>query len=189
MGFTVLWRDWGLDYALVLPVGGGDLGASHILALRRDFGAERKVAEAPKFFLKQEERTLAVATFDPQGVSANDAAIISDMLRNRLIKEGAFNIIEKANMDKVLAEQAFQQSGCTSSECAVKLGKVLNVKYLVVGTFGKLLDRYVVSMRVVDIETAKAVYSDEAQAKDVPEVQTAIGQMASNLTEAVKKAK
>ncbi len=189
-GVSVPWERWMFDYAAVVPVGAAaGLGSSHLLGLTFALGDERKLVVGPKFLIGEAERTIAVANFDPQGVSATDAAIISDMLRSRLIKEGAFNVIEKANMDKVLQEQAFQQTGCTTSECAVKLGKILNVKYLVVGSFGKLLDRYVVSMRVVDIETAKGVYSDEASAVDVPAVQEAISRLAINLTEAVKATK
>ncbi len=187
-GFSVPWRDWTLDYALGLAIS-GDAGAQHTLGVGWTFGADRKPAEGPKFFMKQEERTLAVATFDAQNVSAGDAAVISDMIRNQLIKEGAFNIIEKANMDKILGEQAFQQTGCTTQECAVKLGKVLNVKFLVVGSFGKALEQYVVSMRVIDVETAKAVYSDETYGKNLPEVREGITKIAASLTEAVKKAK
>jgi TolB-like protein len=188
-GVSVPWKQWSFDYALGLPLASSPYGMANMIAATWHSGSTRELVTGPRFFLTQSERTLGVANFESQGVSATDAAIISDMLRNRLIKEGAFNIVEKANMDKILSEQAFQQTGCTSSECAVKLGKVLNVKYLVVGSFGKLLDKYVVSMRVVDVETAKGVYSDEAAAADVAGVQEAIGKMAANLTEAVKNAK
>src|SRR6185436_12704616 len=98
---------------------------------------------------------------------------------------GAFQVVEKANMEKVLQEQAFQQSGCTTQECAVKLGKVLNVKFLIVGSFGKLLDRFVLNIRVVDVETARAVYSDSEQGGNVPEVQAGITRLADRLTKAV----
>ncbi len=186
VGFTVPWQDFALDYALSIPLGeASGLGASHHLSLAWRYGGERKAVEGPKFMLTEKDRTLAVANFDPQNVSAGDAAVISDMVRNQLIKEGAFNIVEKANMDKILGEQAFQQTGCTTQECAVKLGKVLNVKYLVVGSFGKALDQYVLSMRVIDVETAKAVYSDEAYGKNLQEVRDGITAMASKLTQAV----
>jgi len=68
----------------------------------------------------------------------------------------------------------------------VKLGKILNVKYLVVGSFGKALDQYVLSLRVIDVETAKAVYSDESYGANIQEVRTGITTMASNLTKAVQ---
>ena len=190
-GFTVPWRDWSLDYAFRLPINAAEagMGMSHMFSLGWSFGADRKPPEGPKFFIEQKERTMAVANFEPQNVSAGDSAVISDMLRNKLINEGTFNIVEKANMDKVLSEQAFQQTGCTSQECAVKLGKILNVRYLVVGSFGKVMDAYMLSMRVIDVETAKAIYSDEAEGKNLAEMREGIKAMAERLTEAVKKQK
>ncbi len=185
-GFTIPWRAYTFDYGAALRVGGTDLGMTHLVGLNWSFGAERKAPEGPKFIIGEKDRTMAVSNFDPQNVSAGDAAVISDMMRNQLIKEGAFNIVEKANMDKVLGEQAFQQTGCTTQECAVKLGKILNVKYLVVGSFGKALDQYVLSLRVIDVETAKAVYSDESYGANIQEVRAGITTLASNLTKAVK---
>jgi len=43
-------------------------------------------------------------------VSASDAAMVTDMIRNTMVNKGRFNVVEKANMDRILAEQAFQQS-------------------------------------------------------------------------------
>ena len=128
--------------------------------------------------------TLAVADFTPQDVSAGNAAIIAELFRTEMVKSGTFTVVEKANMEKVLSEQAFQQTGCTSSECAVKLGKVLNVRFLVVGSFGKLMDSYILNIRMVDVQTAKVVYSDSSQGKDVGAVQAAIREMASKLANA-----
>ncbi len=188
LGFGIPWKAWNFDLAFNLPVFEDAMGTGlrTMLSANYRLGTERKMSDGPRFILGEKERTMAVSNFDPQNVSAGDAAVISDMMRNQLIKEGAFNIVEKANMDKVLGEQAFQQTGCTTQECAVKLGKILNVKYLVVGSFGKALDQYVLSLRVIDVETAKAVYSDESYGANIQEVRAGITTLASNLTKAVK---
>jgi curli biogenesis system outer membrane secretion channel CsgG len=126
-----------------------------------------------------------VAAFDPQNVSAGDAAVIADMFRAELVKQGRFDIIEKVNMDKILAEQAFQQSGCTTAECAVKLGKILNVRYLIVGSFGKLMDQYVLNIRMVETESAKVIYSDAVgELSTQRAVQKAIAAMTTRLGKA-----
>lgn len=177
------------DYAFAAPVGVGP-GASHLVALGYGFGPARQITkQGSGFALTAKERTLAVASFDAQGVSATDAAVIGELLRSALVKEGTFNIVDKANMDKILGEQAFQQTGCTSQECAVKLGKILNVKYLVSGAFSKSLGEYILSMRVVDVETARIVYTDETDGANIREIRTGIAAVASRLTQAVKKAR
>jgi len=129
--------------------------------------------------------TLAVTDFSPQDVSAGNAAIIAELFRTEMVKNGTFDVVEKANMEKILAEQAFQQTGCTSQECAVKLGKVLNVRYLVVGSFGKLMDSYILNIRVVEVQTAKVVYSDSSNGKDVAAIQSAVRDTAGKLSSAV----
>ncbi len=130
--------------------------------------------------------TIAVTDLKPEGVGASDAAILSEVLRGELVKSGAVRVVEKANMEKILAEQAFQQTGCTTQECAVKLGKLLNVRRMVVGTFGKLLGDYVVNVRVVDVETGAAAYADEARGSSSKEIQTSVREMAGRMASAVQ---
>jgi TolB-like protein len=188
LGFTVRYKDYCLNYTLVLPLKGG-LGSSHLIGLDYSFGKEQAQSKDTKSLYETRERTLAVGAFEPQNVSVGDAMVISDMFRNEIIKEGSFNVIEKSNMDRILEKQAFQPSGCTTSECAVRLGKILNVRYIVIGSFGKLLDLYVTNIRVVDVETAKAVYSDALEVKTSSDVPAAVRTLAAHLTEAVKKSK
>jgi len=58
-------------------------------------------------------------------------------------------------MDRILAEQAFQQTGCTSSECAVKLGKLLNVHKMVVGEYSVIEKLRFITASLVDVETGR----------------------------------
>jgi len=113
---------------------------------------------------------LAVAEFGARNVSASDALIVSDFLRTELVNLNLYNVIEKANMDKILAEASFQMSGCTTSDCVVQLGKILNVQEMVVGSLAKLTDTYYVTVSVVDVQTGKILVSfsqDAPAAKDL----------------------
>ncbi len=123
-------------------------------------------------------KNIAVAKLGASGVSASDAAVIADMLRGELFNTGSFNVIEKRNMEQILAEQAFQQTGCTTQHCAIKLGKLLNVQAMVVGSFGKLMERYIVSIRVVDVESGKVMYADKAKGETVDQIDRELKDMA-----------
>lgn len=101
-----------------------------------------------------EKVPLAVYDIEPQGVSGAMAAIVTDVVRSELRFCGKYELIEKARMQEVLRLQGFQQTGCTEAECAAKLGKILNVKKMVVGGLGKMGESYRLSLRVVDVETA-----------------------------------
>jgi len=129
---------------------------------------------------------LAVADLRAENVSAGDSAVIADLLRSELVRTTKFNVVEKQNMERVLAEHAFQRTGCTTEECAVKLGKLLNVQRMVVGSFGKLLDSYLLSIRVVDVETGRVVHGDSVEGTTVKELKAGVREIAGRMADQVK---
>jgi hypothetical protein len=125
---------------------------------------------------------LAVADLQAKNVSAADASIVGDFLRTELVNNGTYNVIEKANMDRILTEVAFQQSGCTTSECAVQMGKLLNVQRMVVGSLSKLMDTYYITVNLVDVETGKILKSFDQDAMSAKELKNACGILAQKLS-------
>lgn len=166
-----------LDYALQ-PY--GDLATGHLVTL-----SYRKAQWIPYAGegTKLERKLLNVAVMDmtAQNMSAGDAAVITDLLRSELVKTRKFNVLERGNMEKILAEQAFQQTGCTSDDCAVKLGKMLNCQRMVSGSLGKLAAEYYLNVRVVDIETGRVLWSDSAGAKAVRDLTKQLPDLAAKM--------
>jgi curli biogenesis system outer membrane secretion channel CsgG len=64
---------------------------------------------------------------------------ISDLLVDELVNDGSFRVIERKKLDAILAEQDFSQSerADPSAKTLAKVGKVLGVKYLIVGSVTK----------------------------------------------------
>ena len=124
---------------------------------------------------------IAVSEFTGKNVSQADASIVSDFLRTELVNTGAFNVMDRNNMDTILAEQKFQASGCTEQECAVKIGKILNVREMIVGSLSKLLDTYYITVNVVDVETGKIITSMDSSAKSSTELREACREIAKKL--------
>jgi len=116
---------------------------------------------------------LAIADFSGKNVSQADASILTDFIRTELVTLGSYNVVEKANMDKILAEAAFQQTGCTTSDCAVKIGKILNVQQMLVGSLSKLMDTYYITINVVEVETGKIIASFDQEAGSAKELKSA----------------
>ena len=148
---------------------------------------EIKPVELSKMMKPGEKINIAVTDFEARApLSQSEAAFISDFVRSDIVKSDRFNVVEKNNMDKVLAEQGFQQTGCSSAECAVQIGKILNVKLMIVGSCGQLLGQYVITMNVVDVESAKIVYSDDLSVSNSEELRTSITQMVRKFTDSVR---
>ena len=98
---------------------------------------------------------VAILDFKPNNVSAGDAAVVSDFVRSAFVKSGVYTVVDKAGMDRILAEQAFQQTGCTDSDCAVKLGKLLNVGKMVVGNYSMAGSVRFLTASLVAVETGE----------------------------------
>ena len=125
---------------------------------------------------------VAVAEFIGKNVSQADASIVADFLRTGLVNTGLFNVMDRNNMDTVLAEQKFQNSGCTGQECAAEMGKLLNVKRILVGSLSKLLDTYYITVNVVDVETGKITASYNSDATSSKELVTACQKIVKELS-------
>jgi len=105
--------------------------------------------------------TIAVLDLKAIDISRSDAVFISNFLTQDLTKTGKFRVIDRVNIDKILIEQGFQQTGCTESECAVEIGKILNIKYAVVGNIGWLANKYTVAITIINVETGEVVFATD----------------------------
>ncbi|PIU18334.1 MAG: hypothetical protein COT16_02485, partial [Elusimicrobia bacterium CG08_land_8_20_14_0_20_44_26] len=110
--------------------------------------------------VKKTGKNMAVSNFEPRPpLSASESAFITDFFRSAIIELGIFSVVDRNNMDKILAEQGFQQTGCTTENCAVQMGKLLNVHYIAIGSCGKLLSRFILTVNVVDVESGTIIFS------------------------------
>jgi len=100
-----------------------------------------------------QQENIAVLDLDPTGISPNEAQFLSDRLRTELFETGVFQVVERGKMNSILQEQGFQNTGCTSLECAVEIGQLLNVQKMVAGSIGKIEDIYSISLRLINVKT------------------------------------
>lgn len=94
--------------------------------------------------LAQQKKRVAVLNFEYGTVSSGVAAVfgtnvdigkgIADMIVERLVKGGKYSVIERKALDKVLAEQNFSNSDRADASTAAKLGRVLGVDAIVIGS-------------------------------------------------------
>ena len=109
---------------------------------------------------KGEIPMIAVMPLSGVGVDATSSLVATDALSDELLKTGSVRVMERSQMENILKEQGFQQSGaCDGSECAVQVGKLLSVEKIVVGTFGKIGNSYSLSFRLVDVQTGEILRS------------------------------
>jgi curli biogenesis system outer membrane secretion channel CsgG len=109
-----------------------------VLLLALAIGAGTLAAQAPT------KRRIAVLDFDYATVHqwvydifGSDQDIgkgIADMLVTNLVRNGTYSVIERKQLDQVLREQNFQQSGRADPSSAVQLAKILGVDAIIIGS-------------------------------------------------------
>src|SRR3954468_2487974 len=87
---------------------------------------------------------IAVMDFDYATVQTVSAAVfgtnvdigkgIVDLLVTDLVKDGSYSVIERKALDKILAEQNFSNSDRANPTSAAKIGKLLGVDAIIVGS-------------------------------------------------------
>jgi curli biogenesis system outer membrane secretion channel CsgG len=97
----------------------------------------------PSAFAQQKKR-IAILDFDYGTVRSYVASVfgadqdvgkgIADLMVDKLVKDGTYTVIERKALDKVLAEQNFSNSDRADSSTAAKIGRVLGVDAIVVGS-------------------------------------------------------
>jgi TolB-like protein len=101
-----------------------------------------------------------VAVLDLEAISVTpvEARTLTDKFRGELVRTGKFQVIERSQMEEILNEQGFQQTGaCNSDECYVQAGRLLGVEQMIGGSIGKVGNIYLVSVRLIAVETGVIV--------------------------------
>ncbi len=128
-----------------------------------------------------EKMRVAVLDLQPKNASPELALAVSDYIRVEMVKYDTYELLDRDNMNVILKEQAFQQSGCTSAECAVEIGQLLNCQKMFVGSLSKIGSTFFLTMQRVDVETAKVDYADAVEAKDEDGLVRAAAELSSGM--------
>ncbi len=101
---------------------------------------------------------IAVNTLSVRGLGRSEAISFTDVLRSEIGKTGKYDVMERAKMYEILKEQGFQQTGvCDETSCAIEMGKLLAVKYIVLGNVGKVGKTFTLNIRIVEIGSGKII--------------------------------
>lgn len=90
------------------------------------------------------KKRIAVMNFDFSAVQSDVVAIfggrqdvgkgVADLLVDRLVTDGRYSVIERKELDKIVAEQNFSNSDRADPNSAAKLGRLLGVDAIVIGS-------------------------------------------------------
>lgn len=94
---------------------------------------------------------IAILDFSANNTTATNAKIVRNAFEVSLYKTGAFDILERKQIDLILQEHNLQMSGCIDTSCAVEIGRLLSTDLVVIGSLDKFGD-YLLTIKIVDLK-------------------------------------
>ena len=107
---------------------------------------------------------LAVLPFDNGGSYGQDKENfdalqkgIAGMLISELAANPAARVVEREEIEKLLAEQNLGTSGKVAPETAAKIGKLVGARYVITGSFIDFYGDFRLDARLVNVETSEII--------------------------------
>ena len=126
------------------------------------FSISTLYAQTIKVAILDFENISGIAKYDGLG-KAMSSMLISDIEAN--VSPKRLQLVERSQIQKILKEQNFQASSAVDKTSSVKAGKLLGVKYLLVGDVFILNDALVINARLTDTETGDIKFSKKQEGK------------------------
>ena len=104
-------------------------------------------------FAQEDIKTLAVLDFEGRGINSLEAATLTDRFTSEIGQTKVMRLVDRTMVEEILKEQGFQQSGCTSGECAVEVGALLGVQFMINGSIGKLGETFTIDVKMTSVES------------------------------------
>ena len=108
-----------------------------------------------RMYSQESKFTASVLDIEDPLLHRNEVIALTERLIFLIEQTDQFVLLDRTATTKILQEQGFQQSGCTSGECAVEVGQLLGVQKMISGKIGAVGKYYTISLRIVDVTTGK----------------------------------
>jgi hypothetical protein len=115
--------------------------------------------------VSREKVAVAVLDFEAKNVTSASAEAIADLFRTELFNTGCFKVVERQRIQKILEEQRFQSTGVTDADQAAEIGRLLNVKKIMIGTVTLLGDIHIINTRIVDVQSGQVELAEAVESR------------------------
>ncbi|MBO4738472.1 MAG: leucine-rich repeat protein [Bacteroidales bacterium] len=105
-----------------------------------------------------QEKKLRVAVLDPttSGIAMDGGTklAVQELISSAFVSTGKFIIIERSMIDKIIKEQAFQNSDVADNSQATEIGKLAGANKVVLSAVSLVGGRNMLSIKIIDVMTA-----------------------------------
>jgi TolB-like protein len=110
------------------------------------------------------DQRFAVLPFENAGAEASEKSlglVVSDLVLTNLVRDHRLTLAERSRIGSVMDELALQQSGAVDDAQALQVGKLAAVRGVIVGRVSDAGEDFLVTARVVDVETGAVLTTAE----------------------------
>jgi hypothetical protein len=99
---------------------------------------------------------VAILELEVAGIEPTAKTGLTNRLRAELLGTGQFDVMERQQMEVILAEQGFQQTGaCSDDVCLAEAGKILGVAKMIAGSVAKVGSLFEIGIRMIDVGSGR----------------------------------
>lgn len=106
------------------------------------------------------------------------AILIADLALNPAIR-----LVDRAETQRILDEQALGSAGRVDAGTAARVGRLVGARYMITGTFIDLYGDFRLDARIIDVETGEIlrVVRSDAKFSDIKQLSSMIGSVAQRI--------
>jgi TolB-like protein len=91
---------------------------------------------------------------------AGTCGMITEAISDGILNNGQYRLVERAQLGKVMEELGFQVDDFADESKGVEIGKLSGAKYICLSSCNKSGYNYMISYRLVDVETGEILFRD-----------------------------
>ena len=131
---------------------------------------------------------VVIAPFEAQGVSAEEANVITEMFTSEYATTGLASVVDRNSFDKIKRELSFQASDWSNSNKVAELGRALNASQVIVGTITSFRGQVIVSIKVIDINSTTILASHAEKLQKIDSIIDRIPKICKTLASKARSA-
>lgn len=98
----------------------------------------------------QNKSSIAVANPNVVGLKSGPT-IAAKLVRLELIKQETYMVYDEFDMEDIYKVDSSYRYNCLSKSCLIRMGKELDVDYIISGSFDQLGNKIVISLKIIDV--------------------------------------
>jgi hypothetical protein len=118
-----------------------------------------------------QQLTVAVAPFDIRsGFTQDEAAAVYELFVGELAVSGTVRVVDKSSFDKTVTQMKFMSSDWSDNDKAAQIGLAMGANSIIRGQLMSLLGKPVITVNILDVNTAQSLPPSRLQLDGLGEV-------------------